>query len=238
MINILLNIDENYISQSKVVMRSILANTSSDVTFYIIGVDKRHFEGFNVVCLDVPDISVIKARTDYKHITTSACFRLFAPFILKDVDKVIYLDCDLIVLDDIAKLWEYEPKYVAGVQDPMYRYQARKNRLKHLYINSGVMVMNLKNLRKIDWLERIKKTQNGYNLSLLDQDIINIALGKDIGHLPEKWNVYAKIYPETTYAMIKARENPSIIHWCGNEKPWNSDVWKADEWRKYDNREF
>lgn len=151
-------------------------------------------------------------------------------------DKVIYLDSDLIVLDDIKKLWEYEPEYIAGVQDPMYIKQARKNNLKHLYINSGVMVMNLKNLRKLNYLERIESTQNGsYNLSLLDQDIINIAFGDKIEHLPLEWNVYGKIYPETTYGMIKARENPSIIHWCGKDKPWNADVWRAEEWGQYDN---
>jgi len=95
--------------------------------------------------------------------------------------------------------------------------------------------MNLKNLRKLNYIERIKNTQNGgYNLSLLDQDIINIAFGDKIEHLPLEWNVYSKIYPETTYDMIKARENPSIIHWCGYEKPWNADVWMKNIWSKYD----
>lgn len=235
MINVFFNIDDNYINQCKTVIRSIKAHTKSDVCFYIVGVNKRHFKGLNAVCLDVPDISIIKQKTNYRHITTSAVYRLFAPTILP-CDKIIYLDADLIVLDDIKKLWKFEPKYIAGVQDPLYRYQARKNNLKHLYINSGVMVMNLKNLRKINYMERIENTQNGnYNLSLLDQDIINIAFGDVIEHLPLEWNVYSKIYPETTYDMIKARENPSIIHWCGHEKPWNADVWKADEWRKYDN---
>jgi len=234
MINVFFNIDNNYINQCKTVMRSIKAHTKSDVCFYIVGVNKRHFKGFNTVCLDIPDISIIKQKTNYKHITTSAVYRLFAPAILP-CDKVIYLDADTLVLDDIKKLWEFKPEYIAGVQDPLYRYQARKNNLKHLYINSGVMVMNLKNLRKLNYIERIKNTQNGgYNLSLLDQDIINIAFGDKIEHLPLEWNVYSKIYPETTYDMIKARENPSIIHWCGYEKPWNADVWMKNIWSKYD----
>lgn len=235
MINVCFNIDDNYINQSKVVMRSILTHTKSDVCFYIIGGHKCDYKGFNAVCIDKPDMSIIKAQTNYRHITSSACYRLFLPTLLKNVDKVIYLDCDLIVLDDIKKLWIYEPEYIAGVQDAMYIKQAKKNGLSHLYINSGVMVLNLKNLRKINYYERISKTQNaGYNLSLLDQDIINIAFGDLIEHLPLKWNVYSKIYPETTYAMMKVRNNPSIIHWCGSEKPWNADVWQAEEWRKYD----
>lgn len=230
MINVLFNIDDNYTRQLEAVVRSIKAHTKSDVTFYIIGVKKVDFEA---TCLEKPDISIITHPNIMRHITNTATYRLFAPFILP-CDKVIYLDADTIVLDDIKKLWEFEPEYIAGVQDPLYRYQARKNNLKHLYINSGVMVMNLKNLRKLDWLERIKATQNGYNLSLLDQDIINIALGDKIEHLPLKWNVYSKIYPETTYDMIKVRDNPSIIHWCGKEKPWNADVWHKEIWSEYD----
>lgn len=230
MINVFFNIDNNYIDKCKTVIRSIKAHTKSDVCFYIIGAE---IDGYT--CFKTPDLSILKYTNAMAHISMAATYRLFAPFILP-CDKVIYLDSDLIVLDDIKKLWEYEPEYIAGVPDPMYKHQARKNRLKHLYINSGVMVMNLKNLRKLNYMERIENTQTGsYNLSLLDQDIINIAFGDVIEHLPLEWNVYAKIYPETTYGMIKARENPSIIHWCGKEKPWNADVWKADEWRKYDN---
>ena len=215
-------------------MRSIKAHSNQNMCFYIIGVDNVDFNA-NIKCYPKPDLSILKYTNQMSHITMTATYRLFAPYILKDVDKVIYLDCDLVVLDDIAKLWEYEPKYIAGVQDPMYRKQANKNGLKHLYINSGVMVMNLKNLRKLDYINMIKATQTGeYNLSLLDQDIINIAFGDKIEHLPLKWNVYSKKYPETTYDMIEARKNPSIIHWCGKEKPWKDDVWQADKWRMYE----
>lgn len=235
MINILFNIDKNYFRQCKAVIRSILAHTKSDVRFYIVGGQKREFEAFNCVCLNVPDISIIKRKTNYRHITTAACYRLFAPDLLPDIDKVIYLDADIIVRGDISELWNFDVKYIAGVQDPLYKRQAKKNNLRHLYINSGVLVLNLKNLRNIDYYKRIEATQTGlYNLSLLDQDIINIAFGDIIEHLPLEWNVYSKLYPETTYDMIEARNNPKIIHWCGHEKPWNADVWMKDEWSKYD----
>ena len=234
MINILLNIDDDYKMQCKAVIRSIMEHTKADVCFHIVGVKNFDYDA-NIKCYDKPDVSILTHTIQIAHITMTSTYRLFAPFILKDVDKVIYLDSDLIVLDDVAKLWQYEPEYIAGVPDPMYKRQARKNDLKHLYINSGVMVLNLKNLRKIDYLNKIKETQTGnYNLSLLDQDIINIAFGDKIEHLPLEWNVYAKIYPETTYAMIEARNNPSIIHWCGRGKPWNDEVWQRDKWSIYD----
>ena len=225
-----MNVDENYIKPCQVVMQSIVEKTRHKVRFHIIGEDFDTDK--DVVFYEKPDLSMLKNTNQNAYITMSACYRLFAPYL--DLDKVIYIDCDTVVLDDIQELWCQNVEYIGGVLDPMYIHQARKNNLKHKYINSGVMVMNLKNLRKLPYLTMIKATQNGnYNLSLLDQDIINIAFGRYISLLPYEWNVYAKIYSNTTDEMQKARNNPKLIHWCGKDKPWNADVWKKDEWFRY-----
>lgn len=68
---------------------------------------------------------------------------------------------------------------------------------------------------------------------MLDQDIINVVLNHDLQHLPKEWNVYATIYSETTTDMMEAREHPKIIHFAGIRKPWNSDVWRKEDWFKY-----
>lgn len=229
MIHIVFNIDRNYISQCKNVMKSILANTKSKVKFHIIG---EEIEGCE--CYKIPDVSNLKVTVNpHTLITESAVYRLYIPDMIK-ADKCIYLDSDIIVLDDIQKLWDIDIKYIGGVLDPLAVYQAGKNNLKHKYINSGVMVLNLKNLRKINYWERIHNAQaNAKNLSLVDQDTINIAFTDLIENLPEEWNVYSKIYAQTTKEMLKARENPSIIHWCGSQKPWNSNVWNGEKWFKY-----
>ena len=131
MINVFFNIDENYISQAKTVMRSIKAHTNEDVRFYIIGAKKIDFNA-DITCYEKPDLSILKYVNPIAHITMASTYRLFAPFILP-VDKVIYLDCDLIVLDDIKKLWDYDVKYIAGVRDGMFKKQARKNNLKQMH---------------------------------------------------------------------------------------------------------
>lgn len=227
MIDIVFCIDENYRDIVKVVMKSILANTKSKIKFHIIGIDIDGCE-----CYDRVDMSNLKVYTNPDNrITECASYRLYVPDIIK-ADKCIYLDSDLIVLDDIRKLYDYDVKYLAGVLDPMYQMQADKNKLTHGYINSGVMVMNLKNLRKIDYWQRIHAAQErALNLSLVDQDTINIAFGDLIEHLPERWNVYAKVYPQTTVKMYNARFNPAIIHWAGAEKPYN--VWNGKMWYNY-----
>lgn len=239
MIHILFNIDNDYKAHCATVIRSILAHTKEDVTFHIVGVKSFIIEGVNVLCYDKPDISMLKYTNQVGHITMTATYRLFAPFILKDLDKVIYLDCDILVLDDIKKLWERDVKYIGGVIDGLYKHNAQKNDLHHTYINSGVMVLNLKNLKKLNYLERIEQTQNGeYNIGLLDQDIINIAFEKEIELLPEVWNVPAKIYSETTEEMMQARNHPSIVHWCGWQKPWKDDVWFGKQWKEFEVKPF
>ena len=229
MIDVVFNIDENYRDIVKVVMKSILANTKSEVKFHIIGLDIDGCE-----CYERPDTSKLKVTCNTKtEITESAIYRLFIPDLIP-VKKCIYLDSDLIVLDDLQKLYDLDVKYIAGVIDPLYKKQAAKNDLKHAYINSGVLLLNLENLRKIDYWERITKAQeNAKNLSLVDQDTLNIAFGDLIEHLSERWNVYSKVYSETTLKMFRARFNPAIIHWCGSYKPFK--VWNGQMWYKYSN---
>lgn len=233
MIHVVFNIDNSYKERCITVMRSILAHTKEDVQFHVIGVKDINF---NAKCYEKPDISMLKYTNRNGHITMTATYRLFAPFIFKKLNKIIYLDSDLIVLDDIKKLWDLDIKYIGGSVDGLSKYGARKNNLNHTYINSGVLVMNLKNLRKLNYLERIEATQNGkYNLSLLDQDIINIAFEKEIELIPPEWNVLSKIYAETTEEMLEARKHPSIIHWAGWQKPWEfKSLWQADKWAKYE----
>jgi len=235
MIDILLNTDKNYVTPCKVVIESIVRNTKESIQFHVIGEEfnSKH----NIIFYDEPDLSILKNTVCNSYITTAACYRLFAPFISNLKDKVIYIDCDTIVLGDVKELWDIDVRYIKGVLDPMYKTQMKKNNTIYPYINSGVLLMNLNNLRKLDYLNMIRETQNGkYNLSLLDQDIINIAFNNYIELLPYEWNVYSEIFNEVNIDMYKAREIPKIIHWCGGRKPWNTkNLWMSYYWDKYKN---
>lgn len=237
--HIIFNIDNKYKVHCKTVIKSILANTKTDCVFHIIGVNKFKI---NAECIfyPKPDLTMFKGLKQTGHISTAMIYRVLAPFILS-VDKAIYLDCDIIVRHDISELYNTPVNLIAGVKDANYIRQAKKNKLKHPYINSGVLLMNLKALREIkDYFKRLEKVINGgYNLSLYDQDLINIAFQGKIELLPAKWNVFAKIYNEqyTQKDLIErnlARKDPAIVHWAGVNKPWNKpDVFLRDEWKKY-----
>lgn len=233
MIHVCFGIDDRYLDKPIVVMRSIIANTKEDVQFHVLG-SKVLSKEFNIINHGEPDTSILYGTKPNPHLSLAACNRLFIPTTLTDIDKVVYLDVDVVVLGDIAELFKYKVDYIAGVKDPMYIHNAKKNGLTHSYINSGVMIMNLKALREMNFIQACVDIQDkGYNFSLLDQDIINVVLNKKLQHLPKEWNVYGHDYPEMTEDMFEARKHPKIIHFCGIRKPWNSDVWGAEEYRKY-----
>lgn len=221
MIHIAFNCDENYKKYLSVVIKSIKLNTKSPITFHVIGLDE--FEGCN--CYPAPDISILECKKQFGHINESAFYRLFIPEVIK-VDKVIYLDIDLIVLTDIKDLWEIPCRYLSACKDPLNDMQLTKLGLnKPYYINSGVLLMNTKAIREDkDYLQRVIKASRNPRLSLLDQDIFNEACEIDL--LPPEWNTYSKDYGQ------KYIENPKIIHCCGHNKFWNSNIRGTEEFNK------
>lgn len=173
------------------------------------------------------------------HITYPTYFRLMIPDLLEE-DKCIYLDTDVIVMSDLTELYQFslEGCYVAGVRHPGYILSPRKEEIceelslpdTEQYINAGVLCMNLKQLRKDNivkkFLELIPR-----NMTSQDQDIINSVCYDKITFLPFKYNVltclsdmriedYKGIYSETQ--LKEAWNKPSIIHYLGFSKPWNS----------------
>ena len=117
--------------------------------------------------------------------------RCYLTEILPELDKVLYLDLDIYIDQDISQIWDIdiENYAVAGVVD----FGAKLNFLPYIphigvYINSGVMLMNLKYWREHNITERIHQLLNTYVLSYPDQDAINIVCYGHIKFLSHKWN--------------------------------------------------
>ena len=128
------------------------------------------------------------------------------PELLESEQKVLYLDTDVIVLQDLRELYEYdlEENLVAGVKayaypvpddDEKERYK-KKSGGKSLddYINAGVLLMNLYEMRKCNFVEQSMELV-GKDLPCQDQDIINILSEGRRVTLPFKYNV-CNIYYE------------------------------------------
>lgn len=233
-VHVAFGIDDKYTEQVLTVMNSVVSNTKEEVVFHILGSRVEHNK-FNIINYGKPNTSILYGTKPNFHLSIAACNRLFLPTALKDLKKVIYLDVDTVCLGDISELYRYKVNYIGAVKDPLFIHNAKKNKLTHSYVNTGVMVMNLEGLRDIDFIQKCVDVQDkGYVFPLLDQDIINVVLNHDLQHLPKEWNVYATIYSETTTDMMEAREHPKIVHWCGTRKPWNyPDAWRKEDWDKY-----
>lgn len=124
---------------------------------------------------------------------TACLMRLGLPDLLPDLDKVLYLDGDILVLEDVSALYQTDitDVLVAGVKDiGCHRKSSYTRQLSDQYINTGVMLMNLDLLRREHFVERFfeaRKNAPKY-WQYQDQDVINYCCGNRIRELPPRWN--------------------------------------------------
>lgn len=182
------------------------------------------------------------------HFSIETYYRLVLPELLSDYDKVVYIDVDTIVLEDIAKLHytdvegyllaaSYDPDTAGlynGFQPDKKEYMDRELRLEnpYHYFQAGVLLMNLKEFRQISSTEQILSLAASKQWQLLDQDVLNVLCEHKVRVLDMSWNVmydYAgvrikeiiRLAPKWLYEeYIQARKHPKIIHYAGPEKPW------------------
>lgn len=177
----------------------------------------------------------------------AAFYRFFMPDMFYGYDKILYLDSDILVQEDVANLFDTPiNKNVLGackcILNKNYKKQITKklNLNPNFYINSGILLINVhawkKSKVKDAFLEFI---QSGKHFIAPDQDFLNMFFENSIYFLPDKWNVRwdVKINPaffdaqdiELTDTLLK---KPSIIHFISSKKPWNTENILSDKWWK------
>ena len=153
-------------------------------------------------------------------------FRLFIASMFKDLDKAIYLDSDIVLNDDVAELYNIDIKdnLLGGCYDVsistspiLYGYTEQAVGVKkHEYINSGILLMNLKELRLKHFEGHFLSLLNKYRFDTVapDQDYINAMCNGKIFYIDQKWNAMPNDDEEPL-------ENPSLIHYNLFSKPWH-----------------
>ncbi|MBN1366895.1 MAG: hypothetical protein JW967_03105 [Dehalococcoidales bacterium] len=266
-IPIALAADQNYAVPMGVTMTSIMVNAkeATFVDFFILIPSdfsnqnkntiysiKAKYPRCNITFIDMKD-SFKYTNLKIPHITYPAYYRLMAGNIIRQYDKCLYLDVDTIVCGDLNELFciDISDYYVAGVKAPSYHYpdDGNINFCKAIglptiseYINSGVLIMNLKQIREqyvLDQFLRLSREKP----SLPDQDIINVVCYNRIKVLPFKYNVATMRINEPDYKLRKvftqeeineARSNPYIIHYAHQVKPWQDlSLNMSEYWWKY-----
>ena len=247
-INITFAIDNNYAKHCAGAIQSILdyANKKQKFNFFILcdknfsNEIKLHFLEWENECIKIKFLEVDTSQfsiypLNREHISIATYYRLGLHKILpKDIKKIIYLDADLVVLDNIYKLWnvEFDDNYLIGSPDEGGVTQNRRLNLSitHNYINAGICVMNIEKMRQtnLDHLFAESFYKNKEYIALQDQDILNIAFENKIKRVHCKWNVQSRFYKpynelEYSYSFneeLEALLTPSIVHYSDREKPW------------------
>ena len=158
----------------------------------------------------------------------------------KSMGKVLYLDGDTVVRGSLEELWNIDMKdhaIAASIEPTVDKKRKAELGMKNYpYYNAGVLLINLKKWREDSIGKKIIKyyEENNGNLFANDQDAINGSQKGKIYTLSPKYNFYnifyqypyrflSKLcdYEYVTYEVYKeAKENPIIIHYLGEERPW------------------
>lgn len=170
------------------------------------------------------------------HLSIAAYYRLIAPILLPGIDKILYLDCDIIVNDSLKPLWNenIEQKALGAVIDAEFYNEEFYERLQlsreNLYFNSGVLLINLKYWREHHVTERCFDciTTQREKLRWHDQDTLNVVLQREIKLLPIRYNlqtpfllsVFTEHYKDVQDEIMDSVKSPCIIHYIGGGKPW------------------
>ena len=258
LINIVLCSDDNYAQHIAVVIASIMAKTKERVCFYVINdnISKDKIEKLkNTADTFKAQIEFITVSEDKfinvylsGHVSKAAYFRLALADILRnDIEKVIYLDVDLLVFDDINKLWQIDLENLPLAAVPDYGIMAsvrlckQKNQVIGLpvgekYFNSGVLVVNLKEWRKEDYTKQILEIINNNQLPHHDQDALNKLFMHKWKELELRWNVIPPIYylfnkvvfnKKLRNSALKAKSDIAILHYAGSYKPWQFKMYNG-----------
>lgn len=270
--NIVYTCDDNFVWIAGISMISLYETNreTKDLSVYLLGdnvskenkellksIAKRYDRTFTAI--DVPDLQIPEALCN-KRWPRSAYTRLFSGLLLPtQVEKVLYLDCDTIITDNISQLNEIDIKdyTIFGVKDCISRQYKENIGLNKddIYINAGVLLINLNKMRQKDISKEIETFFNKYEKTMFfaDQDVLNGILRGKVGVLHPKYDVMTLLYaysysdikqlrrPTNYYSkelVEEAVNRPAIIHFTTcmtNIRPWfkNSDHPYAATFEKY-----
>lgn len=206
---------------------------------------------------DIKFIDVTKKMYKYSnlfisnHIKIETYFRLLLPDMLSDINKVLYIDCDVIANSDVAQLYDLDISryYLAGTRDAdsaanynsdadyrNYIDKVLKLKKPYEYLQAGIILMNLKKFREQCGTKKLLDVALSRKWRFHDQDTLNYLCHGNILFVDYSWNFvydYNQYLRRSTEIISKApayifkdymvaKENPKMIHFSWIDKPWFS----------------
>lgn len=254
--------DDNYVPQLTTTVYSAMKNADPSYFYDVVVLQRniawdkqerlrdffKQFPNMSLRFTNVErELSGHDLSTNNAHISIETYYRFLIQKLLPFYDKVLYLDSDIVINGDIAKLYntDLQGKLLGAIRDIDFlanlnvkhgkRMGYAKNVLKmknpYDYFQAGVLVLNTKAMSERytirQWLTYASNPAFIYN----DQDVLNAHCEGEVLYLPWEWNVVhdcggrvGNLFvqaPNDIYdAYMRSRNNPQIIHYAGFQKPW------------------
>lgn len=270
-INVALSADRNYCKLLATAMVSLFENNheTESITVYcllfkpgkdyineIINLGKRYRR--NIIVIET--CKTCEKHRFWEQSEDGRYVRLLLPKLLDRVDKVLYLDCDVMIRRNLKDLFSIDISqyYHAAVLDTVRKNARMEAYIDNLdtYFNSGVMLINLKKWREDDLVGKFKhfKLLHSDKGIYRDQRVLNGTTASNFLILPPSYNFMPEFY-QFTAKQIKeiagtnqfysqeeidsSMKNPHIVHFSGRsiDRPWysNSHHKYTEEYRSYMN---
>lgn len=244
-IPIFFTIDNGYAPFLAVALHSAVQNASKDRHYRAIvlheGVSEENCKKLRALSTENFAVELIPMQANFEalddrmsnrlrcdYFTLTIYFRLFIPAMFPQYDKGIYIDSDVVLTADLAKLFDTElgdcligacPDLSIADTPPLVAYTENAVGIaKGKYINSGVLLMNLKKMREYDFEAHFLTLLSTYHFDSIapDQDYLNAICEGKILYLDPAWNAM----PNDAKPPL---EKTNLIHYNLFAKPWCYD---------------
>lgn len=258
--------DNNYVPHLGALIVSILENATSDnfIDFIILdgGISKRNRNLLAKLMNNYSSIQFLDLENEFKnqathmHFSRATFYRLIIDKLITDREKVLYIDCDTIVLDDINKLFNTDLNgYAIGAvydyimhvmcrtnvpsidftgslkaQEYLQNYVDLKDRWDK-YFQAGIILFNLEKLRELDLSSVMTKSLLDKRYWFLDQDILNKYFLGNVQYLEPSWN--AVNVGDEIYKDLPAIQQQEFQNALNNPKIIHYAGYEAKPWNNF-----
>ena len=270
--------NDNYVPLMAVTIQSIIENSNPennyDIVILMTSISDENQVNLRKLIADKPNFSIRFVNVGpyvfgYSFYTESdptntkfsdeIYYRVLVPALMPTYENVIFLDADVVALEDIANILKYDfsNSLIGAVRDyegisNCYNknYEKTKYRISELniknfdnYVLSAVLVMNPQKFNEQFDVKDLLNLAVSKNWKQYDQDLLNVLCQDATTIIDAGWNFMEDIYgtyhslPKTLFnEFLESEKHPKIIHYSGSRKPWikidskyNKHFWKYAE---------
>jgi lipopolysaccharide biosynthesis glycosyltransferase len=253
--DVAMSLDRNFKDLLPVTVESMLRNASGPVRLWVTGrgLDADYQAWFSRVFPELPvtffgfdDVDYGEITRMLGHISVATMDRLLLPEVLRELDRITYLDIDTVTEGDVcelaaldlrghplagrpgrqsgATLWRLAgDKLAPEPASELRRTMSARHAFDFQAVNAGVLVLDLARMRADRFVEEFLPMAGRFGLN--DQDILNAYAGADRVELDSRWNALP---------LLERMDDPGVIHYAGVGKPWADElVPSGDRWHHY-----